>query len=239
MRALSLAPGHQDDPVGAHDRVDAHRDGHLGRVLQSEEGARLDLARVVGELHQTGARACVGAGLVESDLSVLADADDHQVDLACRLIVGGAVFRYLVFGDRTVGNVDILGQDVDVVEELLVDAVVAALLLGRLDRVELVEAEDGDVAEADLSGLVAADQFVVESQRGAAGGQTQHEGLHLVVDAVRRVGLLVVADRLDNGVSHVLYAEILVFVDVRADLFVAMDDVARGRFRNQAPVFRK
>ena len=134
---------------------------------------------------------------------------------------------------------DILGQDVDVVEELLVDAVVAALLLGRLDRIEFVEAEDSDVAEADLAGLVAADQFVVESQRGAAGGQAEHEGLHFVVDTVRRVGLLVVADCLDNGVSHILYSEILVFVDVRADLFIAMDDIARGRFRNQASVFRK
>ncbi len=54
-------------------------------------------------------------------------------------------------GSRSVGDVDIFRLNVDVVEELLVDAVVAALLFGRPDRVELVEAVNGDVPEADLS----------------------------------------------------------------------------------------
>ena len=34
-----LAPRHQDDLLGAHDRVDTHRDGHLRRVFQAEERA--------------------------------------------------------------------------------------------------------------------------------------------------------------------------------------------------------
>lgn len=236
---LLLAPGHQDDAVGTHDRVDTHRDGHLRGVLQPEEGTRLHLARVVRELHEARARLGVGARFVEADLSVLAHADNHQVDVAHGVVIRGAVLRNPLLGDRTVGNVHVLGQDVDVVEKLLVDAVVAALLLGRLDRVELVEAEDGHVAEADEPGLVAPYQFPVETQRRAARGQTQHEGLCLFVDLVRAVDLVVGADRLDDRVGDVLHAVVLVFIDQRADLLVAVDDVARGRFGNQPAVLGK
>ena len=124
------------------------------------------------------------------------------------------------------------------VEELLVDAVVAALLLGRLDRVELVEAVNGHVAEADASLLMALDQLPVETQRGAARRKTQHERLRLFVDLVRAVDLVVRADGLHNGVGHVLHALVFVFIDLRVNLFVAMDDVTRGRFGDQSAVFR-
>ena len=236
---LVLAPGHQDDAVGAHDRLDTHRDRHLGGVLQSEEGARLHLAGIVGELHETRARTRVGTRLVEADLTVLADADDHEVDPRGGALVGVAVLRDSLLGDRAVGDVYVLGQDVDVVDELLVDAVVAALLLGRADRVEFVEAEYGHVAEADLALLVAFHQFAVKPQRRAARGQAEHEGARLVVHAVRTVRLVVVADRPDDVVGDVLHGAVFVFIYVRADLLVAMDDVARGRFRDQAAVFRK
>ena len=121
------------------------------------------------------------------------------------------------------------------VEELLVDAVVAALLFGRPDRVELVEAVNGDVPEADLPFVVAFHQFPVETQRRAA----QHEGLRLLVDLVRAVDFVVHADRLDDVVGDVLHAFVLVFVDLGVDLLVTMDDVARSRFGNQAAVFGK
>ena len=236
---LLLAPGHQDDAVGAHDRIDAHRDRHLGRVLQPEESARLDFAGVVGQLHQPRARTGVGPRLVEADLPVLADANDHQVDAPYRVVVRSAVFRNAVLGNRTVGDVHVLGQDVDVVEELLVDAVVAALLFGRPDRVELVEAVNGDVPEADLPFVVAFHQFPVETQRRAARREAQHEGLRLLVDLVRAVDFVVHADRLDDVVGDVLHAFVLVFVDLGVDLLVTMDDVARSRFGNQAAVFGK
>ena len=234
---LLLAPGHQDDAVGAHDRVDAHRDRHLGGVLQPEEGSRLDLAGVVGELHQPRARTRVGTRFVEADLSVLAHADDHQVDAAHRMIVRRAVLRNLVLGHRAVGNVHVLGQDVDVVEELLVDAVVAALLFGRFDRVELVEAVHRDVAETDLPLLVALHQFAVETQRGAPRREAQHEGLRLFVDLVRAMEFVVRADRLDDVVGDVLHAFVFVLIDPRENFLVAVDDVAGNRFGDQSSVF--
>ena len=236
---LVLAPGHEDNLLGVHDGADTHRDGHLRGVLQSEEGTRLRLARVVVELYHTRARLGVGARLVEANLAVLAHADNHQVDVAGGAVVRSAVLRNLVLGNRAVGNVDVLGQDVDVVEEILMDAVVAALLLARLDGVELVEAVDGHVAEADLALLVALYQLVVEAQRRAAGGQTQHEGCILVVDLVRAVALVVVANHLHDDVGDILYTQIFVLVDRGANLLVAMDDVAGGGAFDESAVLRK
>ena len=122
------------------------------------------------------------------------------------MVVRGAVLRNLVLGDGAVGDVDVFGQDVNVVEEILVDAEVAALLLGRADGVELVEAEYGHVAEADEALLVAFHQLAVEPQRRAARGKAQHEGLLLFVDFVRTVEFVVGADRLDDGVGNILNA---------------------------------
>ena len=119
------------------------------------------------------------------------------------------------------------------------DAEVAALLLGRADGVELVEAEYGHVAEADETLFVAFHQLAVESQRRAVRGKAQHEGLLLFVDFVRTVEFVVGADRLDDGVGNVLNAQIFVFIDRRVNFLVTMDDVARRRFCDQAAVFRK
>jgi hypothetical protein len=116
-----------------------------------------------------------------------------------------------------------------------VDAVVAALLLGRVDGVELVEAVDGHVAERHGALLVAFHQLGVELQRRAARREAQYEGPGLLVG----MGSGVAADGLDDGVGHVLHALILVLVDPREDLFVTMDDVARCRFGDQPAVFGK
>ena len=234
-----LAPRHQDDLLGAHDRVDTHRDGHLRRVFQAEERPGLDFARVVGQLNQPRARFGIRSRFVEADLPVLADADDHQVDLAHRVVVRCAVFGNPGFGYRAVGDVDIFGQDVDMVEEILVDAEIAALLFGRADRVELVEAEYRHVAEADDPLLVAFDQFAVQPERGAPGREPQHERLRLLVNLVRAVDFVIRADCLHDGVGDVLHAQVLVFINRRVDLFVTVDDVARSRYFDQAPVFGK
>ena len=236
---LVLAPRHQDDLLGAHYRIQPHRNAHLGGVLQTEESARLQLARIVRELHQTGARLGVGAGLVEADLPLLAHADHDQVDLADHLVVGGAILRHAVEGDRTVGDMDILGQNVDLIEELLVNPVVAALLLGLADRIELVETKHGHVGEADFAPLVTLHQFVVETQRRAARRKTQRKGDVLLVDLVRTVGLVVVANHLDDGVGHVLYSFILTLIHQRVHFLVTMNDVARCGGRDQSAILRQ
>ena len=135
--------------------------------------------------------------------------------------------------------VDVLGQDVDVVQELLVYAVVAALLLRGAYGVEFVEAVYGHVGERHLAPAVAFGQLAVEAHGRAPRGEAQYEGLCLLVDAVGVVRLFVAADHLHDRVGHVLHAEVLVFVDLRADFLVTVDDVARRRGADQSAVLRQ
>lgn len=84
--------------------------------------------------------------LVESYLTLLADADYHQVNAAYGLVIRCAVLRYLADGYGSVGKVYVFGLNVDVVEEVLVNAEITALHLLRGDGVELVETEYRNVA---------------------------------------------------------------------------------------------
>ena len=61
-------------------------------------------AGIVRKLHQPRARLLVGAGLVEPELPLLADADNHQIDVVDRPVVGFAVTRDARFGHRPVGE---------------------------------------------------------------------------------------------------------------------------------------
>ena len=114
-------------------------------------------------------KACVRLGirarLVEANLTLLAKADNHQVNLADRLIEGGAVLRHILLRDGTIGNVDILGADVDILEELVVYSEVTALLLGAANWVELVERVDCHIMERYLARLMTLHQLAIEAQR--------------------------------------------------------------------------
>jgi hypothetical protein len=64
-------------------------------------------------------------------------------------------------GGRTIYNVYILGQDIHLRDEFVVNSEVAALLLGGLDGVELIETIYLHVFEGYLAALVATYQFVI------------------------------------------------------------------------------
>ncbi len=236
---LLFAPCHEDYPVGAHDRVESHGYGHFGRILQPEEERRLHLARVVGQLHQTRVRSDVRSRLVEADLPLLSHADNHQVDIAHVLIESGAVLRYAVERNGAVGDMDVFGEDVYMVEEVLVYAVVAALLLGARYGVELVERVDGHTREADGAGAVASDQLAVESQRRASGGQTQHERTSLVEHVVDGCALLVRAYHAADDVGDILHAAVFAVEHLRAYLLAAVDYVPRRSLLDKAAVARQ
>ena len=234
---LLLAPCHEHDLVGAHDGIDPHRNGHFGRIVDPREGRRLDLAGIVRKLHQPRARLLVGAGLVEPELPLLADADNHQIDVVDRPVVGFAVTRDARFRHRPVGNMDVFGQDIDMVEKLLVDAVVAALRLVGPDRVEFVEAVNRDVRKTHHAVPVAAHQLVVKPQRRSAGRESQHEGLHVLENLVRKRIFVVFLDRPHDQIGDIPHAFGFVFEDRGGNLFIAADDVARSRVDDQSSVF--
>lgn len=109
-------------------------------------------------------------------MSVLADAAHEQVDAAGfedgGLIVGTLLDQILGIA---VQDVDVLGLDVDVAEEVVPHERVVALgvILGQAHI--FVHVERDDVAERYFAGLVAADQLLVGLQRRRAGGQSQYE----------------------------------------------------------------
>ena len=69
--------------------------------------------------------------------------------------------RQLLAWECSIRECDILCLNVNVVEQLLVDAIVATLLLGRFDRVELVEAVNCNICKAYLACLVTLNELTI------------------------------------------------------------------------------
>jgi hypothetical protein len=79
---LVLAPGHQDDAAGVHDRADAHRQRVAWRAGVAAEVAGGVAARERVERDQARERVRRAARLVEADVAGAADAEDLEVDAA-------------------------------------------------------------------------------------------------------------------------------------------------------------
>ena len=100
------------------------------------------------------------------------------------LVVGGTVGADVLLVDSSVDDVYILGLDVDMIQEVFVNAVAATLLLVGLNRIEFVKREDHHIAETDLACAVAIDKFAVEAERSLAGGKSECEGFAILKDCV-------------------------------------------------------
>ena len=169
-------------------------------------------------------------------LCLLAHADNHQVHVRLGgVAVVAAVLRNLVEGHGSVGDVDVGGIDVDVVQKLLVDTIVAALLMVGSDGIELVEAVDFHVAERYLAGLVATNELAVEAQRRLAGSEAEDEGGgDAVVGSGKGRGSLVGLDGGHNLVGHILHGFRFVAVDVGGNLLETTGDVGRDGIHDEA-----
>ena len=220
-RSLALAPRHQHHLIGAHDGVDAHRDGHLGRFVHIMEELRLHLARIVRELYQTRARFLVRTRLVETDLTLLTDTDDHQID-AANLVVHLAVVRNLIGCHRAIEDMDILGTNVDVIQKFVVDAVVAALRVALLNRIELIEAINHHVAERHLALLVALHQLTIQTHRGTTRRQAQHKGVEVLVEIILAMLGIVLTKHLHDHIGQVRNTRLLGLEDTRRHLLIAV-----------------
>ncbi len=176
-RRLMLAGRQQRDLPGIEDRRDAHSERFARHIFYAEEVGRGVLPGQRVEHDDAGPRGCVGARLVESDVSRLADAEQLEVDAAGR--PNGRFVRLARLGHplawgRAVGDVDVLLRDVHMREEVLPHvAVIAVGAVGR-HRIVLVEIERDDAREIDVARLMAADQLLVHPQRGAACGEPEH-----------------------------------------------------------------
>ena len=172
-RAGLLGPRGEDEHLlGREHRAHADRQRRLGHEVHvAAEEARVHLDRVLRQGLDARARVERREGFVEGDVPVFADAAHEQVDAAglddARLVVGALLDQIL---GVAVEDIDVLGQDVDVFEEVVPHERVVALgvLLRKSDV--LVHVERDDVPERHVAGLVAADELLVGLQRRRAGG---------------------------------------------------------------------
>ena len=175
---LVMAVHEDEDFLGVHDGTDTDREGCLRNEIHVivEEAAVGDDG-VGGKGLLAGAAGEAGAGLVEGDVAVGADAAHEEVDAGGGgdglFIIGALDFEV---GGVAVQNMDVLLLDVDVAEEVIPhEGVVAFGMVFRQVDV-LIHVEGDYVLEGDFAGLVQGDQFAVQAQGGAAGRAAQFEG---------------------------------------------------------------
>ena len=108
------------------------------------------------------------AWLVEADMAAPAYAQDLQIDPPCppdHLLIAGAIIVGVLEGDGAVGNVNIAGRDIDVLEEGLVHPQIVAVGVLLAHGVILVEVKGDDARKVEARVLVQANQLAVEADR--------------------------------------------------------------------------
>ena len=176
---FSFTPGEGGDFFGVEDGSAAHGDGLGGDVVDAVEEDGVALSGFFGEIDDAGAGVTSGAGFVEADVSGGADAEDLKVNAAGvfdGLFVGLTMLPEVSLGDGAVGDVDVVGVDVDVVEELVVHEVPVALRVLATEADVLVEVEGDDASEGEAVFGVEATEFLVEVDRGGTGGEAEDGG---------------------------------------------------------------
>ncbi len=172
-------PGHDDEAAGLEDGADAHGDGEAGDVCFAEEVGGGVKAGDAVEGDEASDGIAGAAGFVEADVAGAADAEDLEIDaagVADGVFVGGAVVEDFVEGDGAVGEVDVVGLEVDVGEELLLHEAEVAFAVVAVEAVVFVEVESDDVGEAEVFFAVEADEFAVKGNGGGAGGEAEDGG---------------------------------------------------------------
>ncbi len=141
----------------------------------------LTLAGVVGKAYRAGACFDVGAGLVETNLTLLTYTYYQKVQIAGYVVKRHAILAEFVFRDCSVRDVDVFLEDVHLVQKSFMDGVVAALELIRGSGIVFVYCNYLYVLEGDFTGLIAACKLIVKRSGGGAGCKTQPEKAVLVV----------------------------------------------------------
>ena len=177
---LVLAKRHDDDPAGLQNRAHAHGHGLLRHIFLAEEIARGIAARHGIKRRQARTAVPGRARLVEANVSCPADAEHLQVDAAgaANLLL---VVRAIAFGvfcsDGPVGNMDVFGLDVYLVEKGLAHPAVIAVRIVRRQTEVLIEVEGNHPREIETVLPVHSDQLAVHSNWSRAGGESQDRRL--------------------------------------------------------------
>ncbi len=105
------------------------------------------------------------------------DAEELYVNAAVivnHFFVAFAVSLHIIHGDGTVGNMDVFGVNVHMIEEVFLHKMHIALLGFGLHGVVLVKVERHHIAKAEALFLVQAHQFGIHLYGRRSGGQAKH-----------------------------------------------------------------
>lgn len=151
-QGLALAEDDDDNLPGLENSLHADRQSHFGHLCHVvAKEARVGQDGVVGERLDAGAAGKTGAGLVEGDVAILADASKEQVNAAGELngvLVCNALG--LEVDGVAVEDMDVGGVDVDMGEEVLPHEGVIGLGVIARDPDVLVHVEGHDMFKGDL-----------------------------------------------------------------------------------------
>lgn len=179
---LLLAPCHQTQFLGVHDGGYTHGDSVAGYILETAEcGGGVRLGKVI-QVYLAGAGGVIGTRLVEADVTGATDAENLQIKTTAGLnlvLISLAVGFDVLLCNCAAGKIDVLGGNVDVVEQVGVHEVPVGLNVLTGQTVVFVKVEGSYILEGKTLFLVQTNQLCIETKRGSAGGQTKHYTLAL------------------------------------------------------------
>ena len=185
---LGQAGGDQNHTLGSQDVPHAHGDGGGGHVFLALKEAGVGIDGALGQLLDMSGGMQGIAGLVESDMAVIADAQQLQVGHAA-LVDLGFQLSGVGFGiAHALGHVGVGLVDVDVVEQVGIHEVAIALVMGAGDAAVLIQVHGVHSGEVHLAGLVGFDELLVHGHRGTTGGQAQLAGGLLIHELADHIG---------------------------------------------------
>ena len=176
---LAFPPSQECNAFCIEDGGAAHGDGASGNLLFFGKVNGVVVACLFAEIHNAGSRVAGGAWFVESDVAVGANAEDLEVDPTSfddGGFIGATIGIEVRVSNGAVRDVDVVGEDVDVIEELLMHELPVAVWIGAIQAKVFVEVEGGDRSEGKLScGMEFAERFV-KLDGGATSGEAENCG---------------------------------------------------------------
>ena len=168
------AEGEQQAASRVENGADAHRERVLRHRVEGTEDGAIIAECLFGEDLDPRARTQRAGGFVETDVAVAAEAEELDVDPAG---VENALFVTAALGvkigRRAVGHVGALWVDVDVAEEIFPHEIPVGLVVRAGEADILVEVKGRHAAEIEPFVAVETDEFLIEAERGAAGGEAE------------------------------------------------------------------
>lgn len=172
---LLLTVSGDHDGASAHDGVGTHGIGLTRDILDLIEKAAVGLDRALGKVDAMSAVGEVIVGLVEANVTVVANAQKLKI-LVARSRNHGIVLGAsgISIGIGAIGHMGVLDIDIHVIEQVLVHEITVALGVITVEAAILVQVIAAHLGEVNVALLVPLDKLLVRANGSRAGGQAKN-----------------------------------------------------------------